>query len=160
VDTRTFPIGHPGSIITQIPARDGVAHGNIERSNRWPNCSFFTNWISVEDKITWEVEVVESGNYEVTLYYTCQQGDEGSEFSLTFGDNRLDSSIDFAHDPPLRGMENDRVLRPESYVKDFKPLKVGVMSMEQGPGTLTLQAGTKAGEEVMEVRLLLFERIH
>jgi len=158
VDNRTFPLGHPDSKITQIPARDGEAHGNIQRSNRWPNCSFFTNWISTDDKITWDVEVMETGNYQVTLYYTCAEGDVGSEFSLTLGENRLDSKIEVAHDPPLRGMENDRVTRPESYVKDFKPLDLGVMTLDKGTGTLTLQASTKPGEQVMDVRLMLFER--
>ena len=36
---------------TQIPARDGTAHGNIKRSNMWPNCSYFTNWTSLDDSI-------------------------------------------------------------------------------------------------------------
>ena len=43
-DTRPFYLGHPAVKYTQIPARDGKEHGNIKRSNRWPNCSFFTNW--------------------------------------------------------------------------------------------------------------------
>lgn len=159
IDTRTFPLGHPDSKITQIPARDGVAHGNILRSNRWPNCSFFTNWISVDDKITWDVEVMESGQYEVILYYTCKEGDQGADFSLTFGSSELKGQIMEAHDPPLKGMENDRVLRPESYVKDFKPLTVGVMDLEKGLGTLTLKATNKPGEQVMDVRLMLFERV-
>ena len=61
-DNRTLPIGHPDFKYTQIPARDGKAHGKIKRSNRWPNCSFFTNWTSPEDKITWEAEVINSGD--------------------------------------------------------------------------------------------------
>ncbi len=40
-DKRPFVIGHPDSKRTQIPARDGVAHGSIQRSNRYPNDSFF-----------------------------------------------------------------------------------------------------------------------
>lgn len=31
-DKRLFPLGHPGLKYTQIPARDGVAHGNIVHS--------------------------------------------------------------------------------------------------------------------------------
>jgi arylsulfatase A-like enzyme len=38
---RTFPLGHADYKYTQIPARDGIAHGGIKRSNRFPNCSFF-----------------------------------------------------------------------------------------------------------------------
>jgi len=73
-DTRSFPLGHPDYHITQIPARDGTASGNIKRSNRWPNCSFFKNWTDVADNITWDVEVVEDGDFEVILYYTCAPG--------------------------------------------------------------------------------------
>jgi len=159
-DLRTFPIGHPQSKLTQIPARDGVAHGNIQRSNRWPNCSFFTNWASLEDQITWEVEVVEEGDFEVTLYYTCPEGDEGSVFELGFGDNQLESRIEKAHDPPLMGMENDRVERPESYVKDFMPLNLGVIHLAKGPGQLSLKALEIPAATVMDVRLLMFERVN
>ena len=159
-DNRTFPLGHPQSKFTQIPARDGIAHGNIQRSNRWPNCSFFTNWTSLQDSITWEVEVMQAGQYQVTLYYTCKQGDEGSVFELTHGHSRLEATIETAHDPPLKGMENDRVVRPESYVKDFKPLNIGHINLDQGKGFLTLKALEMPGNSVMDVRLLFFERVN
>jgi len=159
VDLRRFPLGHPGAKFTQIPARDGKAHGNIKRSNRFPNCSFFTNWIDLDDKVTWDVEVLEEGDFEVTLYYTCPEGDEGSLFELTLGDNSLKGQIDQAFDPPLKGMENDRTKkRGESYVKDFMPLNLGTIHLNKGPGQLSLKALEKPGHTVMDVRLLMFER--
>ena len=100
IDERTFPLGHPDFKYTQIPARDGKPHGNIKRSNMYPNCSFFTNWISLEDKITWEVEVVESGDFEVVLYYTCPDEDVGASFELTFNQNTLAGKITEMHNPP------------------------------------------------------------
>ena len=51
------------------------------------------------------MEVLEEGDYFVTLYYTCPEGDEDSLFELTFGDNSLKGRIETAYDPPLRGME-------------------------------------------------------
>jgi arylsulfatase A-like enzyme len=159
VDDRTFPLGHPDFKFTQIPARDGMSHGNIERSNRFPNCSFFTNWTSTEDKITWKVEVVETGDFEVVLYYTCHEEDVGSSFELTFNDNTISGKITEAHDPPLRGMEDDRVERIESYVKDFKALNLGKIHLDKGTGTLNLQATHIPGKQVMDFRLLMFERV-
>lgn len=47
-----------------LPARDGVPHGNVKRNARTPNCSYFTNWISADDRITWDVEVATGGEYE------------------------------------------------------------------------------------------------
>jgi hypothetical protein len=115
--------------------------------------------MNLDDKITWEVEVLEEGDFYVTLYYTCPKGDEGSLFELTFGDNSLKGRIETAYDPPLQGMENDRTnKRGESYVKDFKPLKLGIIHLPKGQGQLTLKALEKPGQTVMDVRLLMFER--
>jgi arylsulfatase A-like enzyme len=159
-DMRTFPLGHPDTEYTQIPARDGVAHGNIKRSNRWPNCSFFTNWLSTEDRITWEVEVLEDGQFEVELYYTCAEKNVGSIVELSFGDGKLQKQISVAHNPPLTGMENDKIDRQESYVKDFKPLNMGLIELKKGKGLLTLKALEIPGSEVIDFRLMMFRRLN
>ncbi|MDH3652300.1 MAG: arylsulfatase, partial [Saprospiraceae bacterium] len=114
-ESRPFPLGHPEFKYTQIPARDGVSHGQIKRSNRSPNCSYFTNWTSIKDSITWDVEVLHAGDFQVTLYYTCPTGDEGSDIIMTHGKNQLLGSIRDAYNPPLFGMDEDRALRKNSY---------------------------------------------
>ncbi len=158
-DFRPFLIGHADYKYTQIPARDGKPHGNIKRSNRFPNCSFFTNWTSLDDKITWDAEVAAAGTYEVEIHYTCPPADVGSTVELSFGDSRLRGRITEAHDPPLRGGENDRAPRGESYVKDFKPLKLGTIRLEKGRGELTLRALKMPGSQVMDFRLMMFTRV-
>lgn len=158
-DTRPFLIGHPDYRYTQIPARDGTPHGHVQRSNKAPNCSYFTNWTSVDDKITWEADVGATGDYEVVLYYTCPAADVGSTFQLRFNNSTLTGRITQAHDPPLEGAADDRVPRTESYVKDFKPLKLGTIHLEQGPGTLTLQATDVPGKQVMDFRLMMFTKL-
>lgn len=159
VDNRTFPLGHPNEKSTQIPARDGVGHGNIVRSNRHPNCTFYTNWIAIDDRITWDVEVLESGNFEVELYYTCPIGDEGATVELSMGDQSVQTKIVVPFDTPLTGMEHDKIVRIESYVKEFKPLSLGVLHLQKGQGQLQLKALTMPGNTVMDVRLLLFKRV-
>jgi hypothetical protein len=59
----------------------------------------------------------------------------------------------------LRGGEHDRVPRGESYVKDFKVLKLGTMRLEEGTGDLTLRALEIPGSQVMDFRLLMFTRV-
>jgi arylsulfatase A-like enzyme len=158
-DDRPFVIAHPDSRYTQIPARDGIAHGGIQRSNRFPNCSYFTNWKSLDGKITWTAEVEAPGEYEVELYYTCPKADVGSEIELSFRGQSVRSRITVAHDPPVLGAEHDRVKRQESYVKDFRPLKMGTIRLEKGTGELTLKALSKPGSQVMEFRLIFLKRV-
>lgn len=158
-DTRTFPVGHPDVTFTQLPARDARPEGQIKRSSVHPNCSFMTNWTQPSDAIVWDVEVVEDGDFEAVIYYTCTPENVGSTFRLSFGENSLLGKITESHDPPLEGRTEDRVVRTESYVKDFKPLKIGTLHLKKGTGRLALQAVDIAGAQVMDFRLLMLERL-
>ena len=154
-DQRAFPVGHREFPITPLPARDGIPHGNIQRSANAPNCSFFRDWKSTDDRITWDVEVATAGEYEVILYYTCAPADVGATIELSLGDRRLEARITEAHDPPLRGAENDRVPRKgESLVKDFLPFCLGTIDLPATRGPLTLRALKIPGAHVADVRLL------
>lgn len=159
IDDRTFTIGHPDYEFTQIPARDGIAHGNIQRSNRFPNDSYFTNWISASDSISWKAEVLAGGNFEVEIYYTCPPEDVGSTIELSFAGEKLTGKISEAHNPPLQGMENDRVERTESYVKDFMPMYLGTIHLKKGKDFLTLKALNIPGAQAMDFRLINLKRI-
>lgn len=156
-DDRPFVLAHPDSNVTQLPARDAVAHGNIERSNRFPNCSYFGNWISTDDRITFAGQVEAAGKYEVTLYYACKEA--GSKFELSFKDAVLPFELETVHDVAELGAEHDRHPRSESYVKKFRPLSIGVIELKEGEGELELRAIEIAGEEAMEFRLILLERV-
>lgn len=81
-DTRPFIIGHLRETYSKLPARDANISGSIERSNRYPNCTYFTNWKSPEAEINWNVEVEESGLFEAFIYYTCDKRNIGSTFEL------------------------------------------------------------------------------
>jgi arylsulfatase A-like enzyme len=152
-DDRPFPVGFRESPVTWLPARDGVPHGNVRRSAPAPNCSYFTNWTSPDDRITWDVEVATAGRYEVELLYACAKENVGATIELGFRGGRLSGKVTEAHDPPLRGAEHDRVPRAgESYVKDFKPFKLGVVELPRGRGELTLRATDIPGKRVIEVR--------
>ena len=129
------------------------------RSNRFPNCSYFTGWTRVEDSISWDIQVLASGRYAVDLYYACPEGDEGALIELAFGDAKLRGRVTEAHDVPERGAEHDRVKRAESYVKDFRPLRLGTIDLEATSDTLTLRAIENAKGQVLEFRLLMLTRV-
>jgi arylsulfatase A-like enzyme len=155
-DDRPFPVGYPEFPTTILPARDGVPHGKIRRSARAPNCSYFTNWTNKKDKITWDIEVTNTGQYEAVVFYTCPVNDVGSSIELSFKKNRVRGKVAEPHDPPAIGAEFDRVDRgSESFVKDFRPLNLGKFRLEKGLGELTLSALDVPGKQVMEVRAVM-----
>lgn len=156
---RSFSIGHPDYNCFQLPVRDAVAHGTIQRSNQFPNCSYVTNWRSTNDSITWDVEILKEGTYSATLYYTCSADNMGSTIELSFNGSSLQAQVDKAHDSPFLNKEFDRVERMESYVKDFVPFTMGNIYLELGKGPLVLKASEVSGEQVMDFRLLMLDRV-
>jgi hypothetical protein len=154
-DDRPFPVGYPEFPTTWLPARDGVPHGKIRRSAPAPNCSYFTNWVDRKDFISWPIEVATAGRYEAIVYYTCRPEDVGATLVLDFNGNHVQTRVSEANNPPSRGAEHDRVKRgTESYVKDFKPLRLGTLKLKQGRGSLKLQASEMPGQRVIEVRAM------
>ena len=160
-DVRPFVIGHPDEIFSKLPARDAKIFGAIERSNRYPNCSYFTNWKSTDANINWNVEVAESGLFEVRVYYTCDQRNIGSSFELSSDreGERLNFTLNKVNDNPMIGADLDRSPRAESYFKGFRPVSVGNISISKGKTNISLKATDIANQEAMNFWLLEFKRV-
>jgi arylsulfatase A-like enzyme len=168
-DRRPFTIGHHDFAYSHLPARDAEAMTNgsnkpaLSRSNKYPNDSYFLNWKSTNDSLVWPVEVLDSGEFEATIYYACDESDVGCSMALVaddgIGGSTLSFKINESHDVPELGREADRVVRQESYVKDFKALVIGNVALKKGSGTLSLRVEKIVGKEAIEFRLLMLKRI-
>lgn len=155
-EVHPFTVGYSEFPITRLPARDGVPHGQIQRSASAPNCSYFTNWKTTDDFISWDIEVATPGEYEAVVYYACAKNDAGCRVALGFQESKVEVQVTEPHDPPLIGAKEDRVSRQgESYVKDFRPLTLGTIRLAKGQGQLTLKALEVPGEACIEVRDLI-----
>lgn len=159
-DQRPFPVGHPDFIWTELPARDALLEGSVQRSNRHPNCTFITNWSSLEDKVIWPVEVLASGTFQVDLFYSCAKENVGTKMSLTFNQAQLTGQVLEAHDPPLVGASLDRSPRIESYTKTFKKMTLGTLTLKEGKGQMILQAAQIPGTAALDLRRLVFKRLN
>lgn len=154
-----FQVGFEKSRYTHLPARDGKPHGNIIRSSKWPNSSFFTNWKSLTDSITWDCDILTEGKYNAVVFYTCDTRAVGSVLSLRQGKNEVRARITQAHDPAFASVKYDRVPREESYEKDFKALDMGVVKLDKGHHTIGLKAADLKDTAFIDFRLLVLERI-
>jgi arylsulfatase A-like enzyme len=153
-DTRPFTVGYREFPMTPLPARDGLPHGHVRRSARAPNSSYFVNWTSPEDSITWDIDVHTAGKYDVGIWYICPPDDAGSTIQVSFLDNKLTGDVAPAWNPPLIDNQDRVPRKAESYMYDFHELKLGRMELESGRGLLTLKALKIPGKEVMAVRMV------
>ncbi len=150
-DDRPFTVGYAEFPMTPLPARDGVPHGEVKRSAGAPNSSYFVNWKSAGDSMTWDIAVNTTGNYDVTIYQTAAEA--GATIELSFNGSKLAGKVPAIWNPPLY-TNQDTIPRPaaESQMKEFRPLNLGTLKLEQGRGLLTLRALEIPGQSVMDVR--------
>ena len=87
-DDRPLTVGYREFPMTPLPARDGVPHGGVKRSASAPNSSYFVNWTSLDDRMTWDIAVNTTGTYDVEMLYTCPVADAGSAVQLDFNGAR------------------------------------------------------------------------
>jgi arylsulfatase A-like enzyme len=158
---RPFTVGFGAA--TMLPARDGQEHGNVQRSVKSPNNSFFTNWKSKDASITWHVDVASAGDYEVIVRYTCAAGDEGVTIRLTR--ELQGKSVQFVSapvlevfDPPLYDKSKERVAKSHYFVKDFQTLSLGNLHLPKGQCTLRLTADEIIGTKAIDVHSIQLYR--
>ncbi len=75
------------------------------------------------------------------------------------GSVSIAKKIENGNDPPLVGANEDRSVRGESYVKEFRPVPMGVIDMKKGIGKLVLRAKEIPGQQSIDFRLLMFKRV-
>ncbi|QDT10317.1 arylsulfatase [Planctomycetes bacterium K23_9] len=155
---RPFHVGYRPS--TTLPARDAVEHGTIQRSAKPPNNSFFRNWTSEDDSITWEIGVKAAGQYNATIHYTCAAGDEGVKITASVdGGDAATAPVTQVFDPPLYDKSKERVKDSHYFVKDFRPLRLGSLRLEQGRQTLRLTAADFQGKQAIDVHSIVLTSI-
>ncbi|MEM9158707.1 MAG: arylsulfatase [Verrucomicrobiota bacterium] len=152
----TIGFGHNST----LPARDGVPHGNIIRSSKAPNNSFFKNWTDLGDSITWEIEVAEAGDYEARLWYKCAEGNEGVRLRLgPDGGDSVVAKVVEVFDPPLYAKPKERVLKSHYFVKDFVELEMGSVALEKGRALLRLSATELVGNGAVDVHSVVLKKV-
>ncbi len=162
-DPRPYLIDANPSVATHLPARDAKATGSIKRSSIHANCSYFTEWTDTTDSIHWPVAIDRTGDYELELYYACDDSAVGSTYSVVveYDDGRISESpvieIKTANPAKDRGAEHDRFPRTESYVKTWKFAK-GAARLDAGKGTMRIMAKESPGGGLIGFRLLLIRR--
>ena len=158
---RPFHVGFASS--TMLPARDGQEHGDVQRSVKSPNNSFFTKWKNKDASITWHVDVANAGDYEVIVRYTCAAGDEGVTMRLTAelrGESVRFTSATVVEvfDPPLYDKSKERVEKSHYFVKDFQTLPLGNLHLPEGECTLRLSADEIIGKNAIDVHSIQLVR--
>ncbi|MFC2077083.1 hypothetical protein ACFLT7_08375, partial [candidate division KSB1 bacterium] len=158
-ETPPIPVGHPESPLVELPAHEGVISGEAHYMVRagWAN-DWVTGWTDTESSVSWDIDIVRTGSYEITLWYVCPAEDIGSRVRVEVGSGSVEGKIVKAHNPPALPSP-DRSRRIEVYEKVWAPLKLGVLELRPGKTRLTVKALSKPGKMVMDLKSVRIRRV-
>jgi hypothetical protein len=116
-----------------------------------------TNWTSTDARVEWKLDVVRAGTYAVTLSYLCREADAGARIHVQTGDAKIEA---VTRATPIRLVPSpDHVTREEVYEMEWHDLPVGKITLPKGLTTLTVEALTKPGDEVMQLKAVQLKRL-
>jgi arylsulfatase A len=154
-----IPVGYEQRKLVELPAHEGHLEGSVKyKGGRgWAN-DWVTGWTDTDAHVYWDVDVVNSGAYEITLMYTCPEQDLGAKVRIEIGGRHIEGMVEKAHDPaPIPSP--DRVPRKEVYEKVWAPLTLGTVELQTGRTRLYVKALTRPGRSVMDLKAVRIRQV-
>jgi arylsulfatase A len=151
-----IPVGYAEENPVELPVPQSQFSGGLRFSGKHPNNAWLTNWTSTDARVQWQLDVVRAGDYSVGLSCLCREA--GARLRISAGGST--SEVVTRATPTVLVPSPDRVPREEVYEMQWHTLPAGKLTLSRGKTTLTLEALTKPGAEVMQLKSVLLERVN
>ncbi|MFN0119482.1 MAG: arylsulfatase [Blastocatellia bacterium] len=153
-----IPVGYKqeNPVLMYPPQADFTGSLRFYGKNGYAN-DWLAGWTDAASTVTWKLDVVTPGIYEVALQYACAPENAGSRIRLTAGAAQLEMNVRAARAEPL--LIPDRVERTEAPERNWPRLVVGKIRLEKGLVDFVISVADKKGSEVMELKSLSLRRV-
>jgi arylsulfatase A-like enzyme len=159
---RKIPVSGKATQVV-LPTYESQLYGDLKffEGHGWAQ-DWVTNWKNEGDSLTWSLEVLDPGWYEVWVDYTALPGQVGAQLQLKTGHSQLIGHLSSPF-TPTEIPSPDRVPRKEAPEQTWTSLYLGKTALKSGPETLTLTAThikSKGLGELFSIRLIPSEKEH
>lgn len=154
-----IPVGHPEQTLVELPASEAILRGRVRffGGNGYAH-DWVTAWTNLQATVSWPIEVVRSGTYEVTLGYLCPQESAGSKVRVTIGETALETTI---RATPIKEIPLPHRARSSNPYKNMEwhSAKLGRVQLPAATTTVSVEALTMPGAQVMDLKYVGLRRI-
>jgi len=157
VDAPALPIGFSTTEVVALQAEDSKLSNGLEFTKKigWAHDTV-TNWMSTEESVAWDLDVLHSGSYEITLMYACAPSDTGARIELEIGDQQVSSRLEKAHDPqpPTPREANHKRVETQGpvWVRRHAPLSFPTVTLRKGTTRLIVRATEIPGKQDLTLK--------
>lgn len=123
-------------------------------SNDW-----LTGWTDGKATVWFDAEAVSAGTYEAEIAFACAAEDAGSRIRLRAGAEMLEADVPSAPPVDIPLPHRDEKSRERYRNRDWAVMKLGMLKLEQGPVKLELEALSKPGGQVLDLKHLRLKKV-
>jgi hypothetical protein len=142
-----------------LPAAEAILAGGVRffGGNGYAH-DWVTGWTNINAKVSWPLEVVRSGRYEVMLGYLCPRESAGAKVRVTVGGTALETVI---RETPIREIPLPHRARSSNpYVNlEWAAVKLGRVHLSASSTTLTVEALARPGSQVMDLKYVSLRKV-
>ncbi len=141
----------------ELPVYEGQLHGKMKffEGHGWAQ-DWVTNWKEESDSLSWNLEVLDPGVYEVWIDYAALPSQVGSELRLKTSNGQLTKTLSSSF-IPKQIPSPDRVPRKEAPEQTWGKLYLGKIELKQGNEKISLSAKNITAEglgDLFSLRLI------
>lgn len=160
-DAPPVPVGYDQAPVVNLPAHEATLSEGLSYKyspHGWAH-DWIDQWSSSEDSMYWKIDVVESGQYEVSLKYTSSSAQIGAEMQLASNHGKVSQKMDQPF-VPEKILSPDRVVREqEAYEQSWGSLQLGTLQLAKGQQYLSLKALSIPHQNVGEVKGIVLRKL-
>lgn len=115
---------------------------------------WLTGWTDTKGKVWFDIEAVTAGEYEIELAFGCSTGDAGSRVRISVGNKSVETIIPAAEAPEITLAHRDEKYSSKCRMREWSNLKAGKLTIPKGRSTITIEALSKHGSQVLDLKHL------
>ena len=146
-----IPVGYAEQPRVELPAPEAYFSGAIDWYNKFGFAhDWLTGWTDKHDTIWWDVDVVQTGRYAVSIRYTCPPESVGTRLRVETAAAHVERPIERAFNPEPR-------MRPtrhpkKRFIQTFAEQSLGEMRLTKGRQRITIRATTMPGDRICDLK--------
>jgi hypothetical protein len=155
-----IPIGYEVEPAVLLSAPDAHLHGRISVKGKSPSDIYWIHtWTSTEDYVGWDLDVVKSGSYDVSVTYVNPHGRLPVQARLKRNDLEIDLELSASpRSKATKKASRDRVTKDVTTVLNSVTQGVGIAYLNKGRDRLCFRVRSVPGPE-FKLRNILLKRI-
>ncbi len=153
---KTVPIGYPQAKQVRISTPEGKMYGAL-KCYGYPNQNWVNHFQSKNDSLSFLLNVVSEGNYEVEIEYTLQK--KNPDIKIHAISHLVSISAGLPEYISEQLPSPDRVKRGEAYEMTWGKAIIGKIVLEKGIHPITIFASGLMNADDLKIKTLIFNKI-